>query len=67
MTTAIWQNKSLIKTGKTYRKPSWLGNRPKGMSKEDWEIQVAEWKMDKLIVLDQVPKTSKKEFTPKED
>jgi hypothetical protein len=66
MTTAIWQNKSLIKTGKKYQVPNIIKNRPKGMSLEDWKNEVSEWKMNKLIVLDKVPKTSKKEFVPKE-
>jgi len=66
MTTAIWQNKSLIKTGKMYRKPNHIKNRPKGVSLEEWQLDVAEWKMNKLIVLDKVPKASKKEFIPKD-
>jgi hypothetical protein len=66
MANAIWQSKRVIKTAKDWQKPSWIGNRPKGMSKEDWEIQVKEWKFDKLVVLDKVPKTSKKEFAPKD-
>ena len=66
MITAIWQNKSLIKTGKKYQKPNSIKNQPKGMSNEDWKNDVSEWKMNKLIVLDQVPKTSKKEFIPRD-
>ena len=66
MTTAIWQNKSLIKTGNLYKKPNWIGNRPKGVSLEEWQVDVAEWKLNKLIVLDRVPKASKKEFVPKD-
>jgi hypothetical protein len=62
MTQAIWQSKRVLKTGKHWQKPNWICNRPKGMSKEDWEVQVAEWRMDKLVVLDKVPKTSKKTF-----
>jgi hypothetical protein len=68
MTSAIWQSKNILKSQKQWQKPKWLGNRPKGMSKEDWEIQVKEWKLDKLIVLDRVPKISKKkEFSSRED
>jgi len=66
MTTAIWQNKSLIKTGKMYQKPKHIKNQPKGMSLEEWNIERAEWKLNKQIVLDQVPKTSKKEFVTKD-
>jgi hypothetical protein len=36
------------------------------MSLEDWQTEVAEWKLNKLIVLDKVPKASKKEFVPKD-
>jgi hypothetical protein len=69
MTTAIWQNKSVLKTGKMYQKPKWVKNRPKGVSLEEWQVDIAEWKMNKLIVLDNVPKTSKKDFpsTQKEE
>jgi hypothetical protein len=64
----IWISKQVIKTSKDWKKPSWLGNRPKNISKEDWEIQVKEWKFDKLVVLDKVPKISKKkEFSSRED
>jgi hypothetical protein len=56
----IWQNKRLLKTQKEWQKPNWLGNRPKGMKLEDWQVEVAEWKLNKLIILDKVPKTSKK-------
>jgi hypothetical protein len=66
MTTAIWQNKSLIKTGKKWQKPDHIKNRPKGMSLEEWQNEVAEWKLNKLIVLDKVPKASKKEFVSKD-
>jgi hypothetical protein len=66
MTTAIWQNKSLIKTGTKYQTPKNISNRPKGVSLEEWKLDIAEWKMNKLIVLDQVPKASKKEFVSKD-
>lgn len=42
-----------------WQKPYHIKNRPKGMSLEDWKAEVAEWKLDKLIVLDKVPKTRK--------
>jgi hypothetical protein len=66
MTTATWQSKRVLKTGKHWQIPSWVKNRPKGISLEDWKIQVKEWKFDKLVVLDKVQKTSKKEFVPKD-
>lgn len=59
MTLAIWQNKSLIKSGKKYQKPNHIKNRPKGMALEEWKEEVAEWKLNKLIVLDKVPKSRK--------
>jgi hypothetical protein len=65
MTTATWQNKSLTKTGNKYNTSKLTANRPKGISDADWNAEVAEFKMNKLIILDQVPKASKKEFVPK--
>ncbi len=55
----IWQNKQILKSQKVWQKPYHIKNRPKGMSLEDWKAEVAEWKLDKLIVLDKVPKTRK--------
>lgn len=60
----IWQSKQVLKSQKVWQKPYAIKNRPKGMSLEDWQTEVAEWKMNKLIVLDRVPKTSKKEAGP---
>ena len=33
------------------------------MDKEEWLEEVAEWKMDKLIILDKVPKTRREPIT----
>jgi len=66
MTTATWQNKSLTKTGNKYNTSKLTANRPKGISDADWNAEVAEFKMNKLIILDQVPKASKKEFVSKD-
>jgi hypothetical protein len=64
---ALWQSKRVLKTGPNWQKPKWLSNRPKDMSLEDWQTEVAEWKLNKLIVLDKVPKTKRKEFTAKDE
>jgi len=66
MTQAIWQSKRVLKTGKHYQIPKNIKNRPKGVSLEEWQLEVAEWKMNKLIILDKVPKTSKKTFVKSE-
>lgn len=62
----IWQNKRLLKTQKVWQKPSWLSNQPKGLSKEDWEHQVRDWKIDKLTVLDKLQK-KKSNFSKNEE
>ena len=67
MTTAMWQSKQVLKSRKEWQKPSWLGNRPKGMSKEDWESDVKGWKLDKLTVLDKLPKTKRESSTKRQD
>ena len=59
MTTAIWQNKSLLKGSKLYDVKKKLANRPKGISDEDWKEIVTEEKLNKLIVLDRVPKAQR--------
>jgi len=59
MTTAIWQSKRVLKSGKHWQIPSWVKNRPKGMTLEDWKAAVAEFKLDKLMVLDKEPKNKK--------
>ena len=59
MTTAIWQNKSLLKGSKLYDVKKKLANRPKGISDEDWREIVTEEKLNKLIVLDRVPKAQR--------
>jgi hypothetical protein len=63
MANAIWQNKSLLKTGNLYKMPDNIKNQPKGISKEDWEADVKEFKLNKLIILDKVPKA--KRSTPR--
>jgi hypothetical protein len=59
MTTAIWQNKSLLKTNKTYTKPKYIHERPKGISDEEYKEMVRDFKYNKLMILDKLPKTKK--------
>lgn len=59
MTNMLWLNKSIIKGSKLYDVKKKLANRPKGISDEDWKEIVTEEKLNKLIVLDNVPKTKK--------
>ena len=59
MTTAIWQNKSLLKVSNRYDVKKKLANRPKGISDEDWKEIVTEEKLNKLIILDRVPKAQR--------
>jgi hypothetical protein len=54
-----WLNKSITKSSNLYNVKKILANRPKGISDEDWNSYVAEEKLNKLIVLDKVPKTRK--------
>jgi hypothetical protein len=59
MTNMLWLNKSIIKGSKLYDVKKKLANRPKDISDEDWKEIVTEEKLNKLIVLDNVPKTKK--------
>ena len=63
----IWQSKRVLKSQKLWKKPNNIKNRPKGVSLEDWNAEVAEWKLNKLIVLDKVPKTRKQSKTSKDE
>jgi hypothetical protein len=63
----IWQSKQVLKSQKVWQKPNRIKNRPKGMSLEDWQTEVKEWKMDKLVVLDKVPKTRRADSTKRAD
>lgn len=60
MSNMQWPNKSITKSSDLYNLKKILANRPKGISDEDWNSYVADEKLNKLIVLDKVPKTSKK-------
>ena len=56
---STWPSKRVLKSSKIWKKPNNIKNRPKGMSLEDWQTDVEEWKINKLIILDAVPKTRK--------
>ena len=62
--SVTWQSKQFLKSGKIYQFPKNLKNQPKGVSFEDWQKEFEEFKLNKLIILDRVPK-SKKEYTTK--
>jgi hypothetical protein len=53
-------NKSLIKTGDMYNRSKVNNQRPKKISDSDWNEVMSEFRMNKLIVLDAVPKQSRK-------
>lgn len=56
----IWPTKQIIKSSPLFNVKKILANRPKGISDETWKEIVKDKKMNKLIVLDLVPKASKK-------
>jgi hypothetical protein len=58
-----WQSKQVLKSGKHYQFPKSLNNQPKGVSFEAWKEEVKEFKLNKLIVLDKVPKTKIEDTT----
>ncbi|NBO98713.1 MAG: hypothetical protein EBU90_01105 [Proteobacteria bacterium] len=59
MSNMQWPNKSIIKSSKLYDVKKLLANRPKGISDEDWNEYIKEEKLNKLIILDKVPKTKR--------
>jgi hypothetical protein len=61
----FWQNKSITKAHKSYNLKNIRANRPKGISDEDWNAILKEEKINKLIVLDQLPKVSQKKVESK--
>ena len=56
----LWTNPSITKSSKGYNVKKVLANRPKGLKDEEWEAIVADAKMNKLIILNAVPKESRK-------
>jgi hypothetical protein len=65
MHTSTWSNKSVYKTSEVGNVKKILANRPKEISDEDWKEIVKEAKMNKLIMLNEVPKASKKSGAPR--
>ncbi len=63
----FWPNPSIIKSSKLYNVKKVLANRPKNLSDQEWKEIVSEEKMNKLIILDQVPKASKKSLAPEKN
>jgi|LakMenE18May11ns_1017448.scaffolds.fasta_scaffold9959669_7 hypothetical protein len=61
----FWPNKSLTRASKLYNVKSQLANRPKNIADETWTEIVKETKLNKLIVLDAVPKVSQKQASTK--
>jgi hypothetical protein len=55
-----WQNPSITKSFTSLGK--FKANRPKGYSDEAWAAAVAEFLLNKQIVLNKVPKLSKKDL-----
>ena len=62
----LWLNKSIIKSSKKYNIKQILANRPKGISDEEWKVIVADSKFNKLVVLNQVPRESRKKVASNE-
>lgn len=61
----FWPNKSLTRASKLYNVKYQLANRPKNIADEIWTEIVKETKLNKLIVLDAVPKVSQKQTSTK--
>jgi hypothetical protein len=61
----FWPNKSLTRASKLYNVKSQLANRPKNIADEVWKEISKETKLNKLIVLDAVPKISQKQISAK--
>ena len=59
----IWPNPSITKN--QISMPAFRSKRPKGLTDEAWKAMVAESLLNKQLVLNCVPKLSKKEFAPK--
>ena len=56
----FWPNLSTLKGSDLHNVKKFLANRPKGLSDETCADLVKEEKLNKLIVLNKVPKPSKK-------
>jgi hypothetical protein len=56
----FWPNLSITRASKAFNVNKTLANRPKGLKDEEWATIVAEEKLNKKIMLNTVPKESKK-------
>jgi hypothetical protein len=61
----VWPCKSITKSSKQFNVKNILAKRPKGLADAEWNAIVADHKMNKLIVLNQVPKESRKAGGPR--
>jgi len=59
-----WPNPSITKTQSSMGKLR--GNRPKGLTDDEWQSMVAAQLFNKQLLLNCVPKVSKKEFVKKD-
>jgi hypothetical protein len=58
----IWINKSIARSLESLSPSKHLSKRPKGISDEQWREIVRDFKLSKLIMMDAVPKVSKKDL-----
>ena len=49
----------VLKTGPSWQRSKY-NQRPKGLTDEEWAVQVKDNKLNKLVVLNRVPKISRK-------
>ena len=56
----FWPNLSITRTHEAYNVKKVKANRPKGLKDEEWNAIVADEKLNKLIVLNKVPKVSRR-------
>jgi hypothetical protein len=59
----FWPNLSITKTASSLGK--FKGNRPKGLTDEAWNALIAEYRLNKQIILNKVPKISKRDMVDK--
>jgi len=61
----FWPNLSITRASKAFNVNKTLANRPKGLKDEEWNALVAEEKLNKKIMLNTVPKESRKKVEDK--
>ena len=55
-----WPNPSIIRASKKWNTNDLIAKRPKELSDEEWNAIVADYKLNKKIMLNTVPKESQK-------